>query len=207
PEVQYVVTELSGRRDRQPPGINENTTDSQIKIVVVNPNLSRPGFNYGGEIERIRVDVFVPRKSNLSIVTDGEIRLEGVSGEIDLEGGSEAINVRETDGKMTVTTDGGMVRVIGFKGDLNAESNEGDLFLEGDFRGLKATASAGDVILTLSERSNISLHSNSEPVFEGLELKRSGENEWKLGTGTSKYDLNLGDGKLVVRGLDQLNTN
>ncbi|HMJ09029.1 MAG TPA: DUF4097 family beta strand repeat-containing protein, partial [Pyrinomonadaceae bacterium] len=80
PEVQYVLTEISGRRDRTPVTVEENVTADGVSLRV--PNAARPdteGFSFG-EDSNIRIEVFVPRKSDLKITTDGEIRLDGVSG-------------------------------------------------------------------------------------------------------------------------------
>ena len=66
---------------------------------------------------------------------------DGVSGDIDLKGEDEAINVRDADGQLKLTAADGQVRVIGFKGDLNSQTADGDVFLEGDFQ--KLTAKAG----------------------------------------------------------------
>ncbi len=61
----------------------------------------------------------MPKSRNLKIVTDREIRLEGVSGEIDLQGEDEAVNIRDVDGKLSVGTVDGRIRVIGFAAKSN----------------------------------------------------------------------------------------
>jgi hypothetical protein len=198
-EVQYSVTEIARRRDREPVTVSESNKDSNVTLNVTNPvNDSHP-FGSFDDAERVRIDVFVPRKSNLKIATDGEIRLDGVSGEIDLKGEDEAINVRDADGQLNLTAADGQVRVIGFKGDLNSQTADGDVFLEGDFQKLTAKAGDGTVFLTVPENTNASIISNTDVEGEGLNVKPSGDNQWRLGQGGAKYHFDFSDGKLVVR--------
>ena len=199
PEVQYVVTEIARRRDREPVTVSESNKDSNITLNVTNPNDDSRPFGAFGDEERVRIDVFVPRKSNLKIVTDGEIRLDGVSGDIDLKGEDEAINVRDADGQLKLTAADGQVRVIGFKGDLNSQTADGDVFLEGDFQKLTAKAGDGTVFLTVSENTSASIVSNTDVEGEGVNVTKASDNLWRIGQGGTKYNFDFADGKLVVR--------
>ena len=106
-EVQYSLTKLSRSAPApQSAGLNVEKDDSRIKIKVSDTN----------QLNRYRLELFVPRKSNLKISTDKEIRLEGVSGELELSTNSDAINVRDSEGKLTAATGNGKVRVVGFRG-------------------------------------------------------------------------------------------
>jgi hypothetical protein len=54
--------------------------------------------------------------------------------------------VRDSNGKMSVATSCGQVRVIGFRGQLDAKTSEGNIYLEGEFEKLAARAADGTVI-------------------------------------------------------------
>ena len=204
PEVQYVVTELAGRRG-QTSTVTENHTNSSLTLRVVNDaGFANPGFRFNPE--RVRVEVFVPRKSNIKIATDGEIRLDGVSGNIELQGGDESINIRDVDGTLNLNADEAQVRVIGFSGSLVSQTACGDVYLEGDFKKLSAKATDGTVTLTVPTDANATLTSNTEIETEGIEVVREDERTWKLGRGGSRYDFDFNDGKLVVRSTSSMNS-
>ena len=196
-EVEYVVTELSGRRSS--PALVTDVHDSNsvtLKIVNNTPSFS-PGIE--SDAERVRIEIFVPRKSNLKIVTDGEIRLDGVSGEIELKGDDESINIRDVDGTMNLLADEAQVRVIGFKGNLISQTACGDVFLEGDFKNLSAKATDGTVTLTLPKDTNATVTSNTEVESDGVTVVRENEHTWRVGKGGTKYNFDFNEGKLVVR--------
>jgi DUF4097 and DUF4098 domain-containing protein YvlB len=143
----------------------------------------------------------------LKIMTDGEIRLDGVSGDIELKGEDESINVRDVDGHLNLTANQAQVRVIGFKGDFDSQTACGDVFLEGDFKKLSAKATDGTVTLTLPENANASFVSNTEVQSEGVEVVREDEHTWRLGRGGSRFNFDFNEGKLIVRSSAEVNSN
>ncbi len=204
-EVQYVVTEIASRRGG-PTEILEDGNSSFVTVKVFNHSDRSPAPPMMQNLDRVRIEVFVPRKSNLKIVTDSEIRLEGVSGEIDLKGDDESINIRDVDGNMNLAADEAQVRVIGFKGDLTSQTACGDVFLEGDFKRLSARATDGTVTLTLPADANATLTSNTEVESDGVEVIRENDRTWRLGKGGAKYDFDFNEGKLVVRTADSISS-
>jgi len=207
-EIQYVVTEVAGRRG-QPATVTEEKKDSSVTLRVVNNSSGDPfpvpAFQLSPE--RVRIEVFVPRKSNLRIITDGEIRLDGVSGNIELKGENESINVRDVDGHLNLSANQAQIRVIGFKGDFDSQTECGDVFLEGDFKKLSAKATDGTVTLTLPENSNASFVSNTEVEGEGVKVIREDEHTWRLGKGGSRFNFDFNEGKLVVRSSAEVSSN
>jgi hypothetical protein len=207
-EVQYVVTEVAGRRG-QAATVTENRQDSTITLKVLNNSdgsaFPMPAFQL--DPERVRVEVYVPRKTNLRIMTDGEIRVDGVSGNIELKGDDEAINIRDVEGQLNLTADQARVRVIGFKGDFDSQTACGDVFLEGDFKKLSARATDGTVTLTLPENANASFVSNTEVEGDGVEVVQEDETTWRLGRGGARFNFDFNEGKLVVRSSAAVSSN
>ena len=125
-----------------------------------------------------------------------------MTGEIDLTGGDQAINVRDVDGSLRIGTLGGRVRVIGFRGELDARTSEGQLNLEGEFSKLSANADTGDVILTLPENVNVDIDAReSDVTSDGVELKRTGGEEsskYRVGSGGKQYQIKT-DGEVLIR--------
>ena len=204
-EVRYVVTQLSNRRVADKLQFNENHTDSSVNLTVANAGDDSKG-NFFNDLNRIRIEIFVPKKSNLKIKSNGMIRLEGVTGNVDLTGGDESMNIRDVDGKMTLTNTDGMVRLIGFRGQLDAKTGDGDLYLEGDFDKLTTQAVDGTVVLTVPESANATLLSNTDVESEGVSLAHDKEGVWQLGKGGTKYNFNFDGGNLVVKSLSLIET-
>jgi len=207
-EVQYSITRVSRTRDQKPLAYTADHSESEVKITVNSANDS----DELNDLERVRVEVFVPKKSNLRIRTDREIRLENVSGDIDVTGEDEAINVRDANGKLTIAAINGKVRVIGFKGELTAKTADGDMSLEGDFSKITATTGDGDIVLTVPDDVSATINSNSESVLldaidkSKITTVNIGENEarWRIGSGKAIYDFTLGDGQIFVRTMSNL---
>ena len=204
-EVRYVVTQLSNRRVADKLQFNENHTDSSVNLTVANAGDDSKG-NFFNDLNRIRIEIFVPKKSNLKIKSNGMIRLEGVTGNLDLTGGDESMNIRDVDGKMTLTNTDGMVRLIGFRGQLDAKTGDGDLYLEGDFDKLTTQAVDGTVVLTVPESANATLLSNTDVESEGVSLAHDKDGVWQLGKGGTKYNFNFDGGNLVVKSLSLVET-
>lgn len=206
-EVQYSLTKFSRSTNPSPIDVKTEHTDSNVNIEVQESdgNARETGFMNGAA--RMRLEVFVPKKSNLRIHTDGEIRLENVSGEFDLQANNDAVNVRDSDGKLSVKTDDGRIRVIGFRGILDAFTVEGVMNLEGDFQGLEAKSMEGTIILSLPANTNASFQTNAEIQGDGLNLipANGKTNFWQLGSGGTIYRLTTEEGKIIVRNKNEMN--
>ena len=209
PEVQYFVTRISRNTGQAPMDFKAVQNGQEINIKTINSG----GAARFDENRIGRVEVFVPRKSNLKIITTGEIRLEGVSGEINLNGTDGAINVRDADGKMQIVSNDGTVRVIGFRGELDAQSVDGAMSLEGNFQKFSAKSVDGNIILTLPDGADVNIESNRKDIeADGVALVYlSGEKNhstWKVGNGGVNHRLfSTSDGQIIVRGANVLKTN
>lgn len=210
-EVQYTVTRVTRSNTQSVTKYSITHSDSEVNIGI-GENNSAPGDDFGGNT-RIRVEVFVPHKSNLKIITNREVRLENVSGELDVQGGEEAVDVRDSDGSLNVSTCVGKIRVIGFSGALDAKNEDGLMSLEGDFQKFSARTAGGTIILTLPENANADIESNLKDIVgEGFSLDYQGDGQatskWKIGNGGANYLLySTADGKVVVRNANLLSSN
>ncbi len=197
-EVKYSVTQLTAGPAPEPVNITETHSDTAVTLNV----------KADDNLQRTRIEIFVPKKSNLVINTDSEIRVDGISGNIDLTGEDGAINVRDSDGKLSVANGDGRIRVIGFKGEVQTTTGDGATMLEGDFDKVTAKADSGEIILTLPETASATIKSRSSDTrIEGLPLgvtKQKDENrEYRLGSGGHIFDLST-DGQVVLRSSNSL---
>ncbi len=213
PEVQYTVTRLSKSRAPMPLDLKATVNGSDVDIKILNVNSAAHNADFFNEMNRTRIEIFVPQKSDLKITTTGEIRLEGVSGAIDLQGADEAINVRDADGKLTVAAADGRIRVIGFRGAFDGKTDDGAMNLEGDFQKFSAQTVDGTIILTLPENANVNIESNRKDITgEGVTLDYQGDERgtstWKVGKGGANHLLyTTADGQVFVRSASVFKSN
>jgi len=203
--VKYVLTE-SRTNNSKPMVVNEDVGERNVSLTVAEP--ARPGLRERwGEDNVIRLEVFVPKKSDLLVETNEEIRLQGVSGELELIGADEPISVRDAEGVLKLTSENGLVRVVGFKGKLEMESSDSEVYLEGDFEKINSHSADGNITLTLPPNKNASISTNAAIESEGLNIVRENSRTWRLGNGGSKYDFEFSDGSLLVRSRSLIETN
>jgi hypothetical protein len=203
-EVQYSVKKFS-RRKAAPIDHTITSADSIINLKVNNPE----GSEFSGE-NSVRVEVYVPKKSNLKITTDGEIRLEGVSGELELNGNDETINIRDSGGKLRIVAADALVRIVGFNGEVDTVSVDGETYLEGDFQKISARTVDGSIVLTMPENADFNVESNLKTIetggfdFQTLANAKS-NSRWKIGKGGANFLLfTTAEGRISVRGKNNL---
>lgn len=205
-EVQYLITKISKNRVQTPLDIKTQNSDRAVEINVKNADAQN---NYLNDLNQVVIEVFVPKKSNLRVVSNREIRLEGISGEMDLSGAGSAVNVRDSDGKLSVKTSEGKIRVIGFKGEIISQTDCGEIDLEGDFQNLTAQTNEGKIVLTLPENTNATFNSDVEIESEGFNLVREDEESmaWRIGKGNLQYNLIASNGQVFIRNANVLKAN
>ena len=208
-EVQYRVVQFSSSRNDTPLQVTDTHTDTSVTIKVQDPDLARRASSYFDSHERTRIEVMVPKRSNLHVKAGGEIRLDGVSGELDMAGGDNSVNVRDSDGKLQIATTGGRIRVIGFRGDVDAMSNDAPISLEGEFASLTAKAGESAVNVVLPSNASADLESNCDAVVgEGISVSRVGSkadrNTYRIGSGGGRRFLIESNGRITIRSADTL---
>ena len=208
PEVKYVLTELAGRSNRTPVTVTEEATDSGVSLKVINNSRASRDVHFDGDSDLVRIEVFVPKRSNLKIVTNGEIRLDGVSGDIELNGVDESINVRDVDGKLHLSSVDAQVRVIGFTGELDSTTVDGDVYLEGKFSRITGNSVSGSFVLTVPENYNADIKANVEALtVEDMRVPEVvDEGHWRFGSGGPKYTFKVADGEVRIRNANTLTT-
>jgi hypothetical protein len=198
PTVKYVLTEERYSREN-PLSINENVNDSVVAIKVFSGARTPRVEEMWGVENRFRLEVYVPRKTDLNVTTQKEIRVEGITGRIELSGDDESVNVRDSEGTLKLRSGDGLIRIVGFKGDLDLTASDADVYLEGDFAKINSCAGSSNITLTMPSTRNASISTNTAIQSEGLNVLREGDRTWRVGNGGPKYDFEFADGKLVLR--------
>lgn len=204
-EVRYVLTTVENRRGN-PVAVEETVTPSSITLKVQNNDKASRDIFFDGSSDSVRLEVFVPRRSNVKVITNGEIRMDGVSGDIELDGVDETIDVRNSEGKLKVNAADGQVRVIGFTGELDSTIDDGDVYLEGNFSRITGSAADGRYILTVPENYNGDVTSNvDELMIEGLGIPTQiTDGQWRFGVGGPKLSFMVAEGEVKFRGIQSL---
>jgi hypothetical protein len=203
PTVKYSLLEIANSRSRENITVGEEKSDSKVKLTIEGAAGVRPaGMRIGS-----RLVIYVPRKSDLKVTTDGEIRVEGVSGKLEVEGGEQSVNLRDIKGELNVTSTEGSIRVVGFDGKLTASSESGLLSLEGKFDGLDARSDSGEIVVTLPADSNANITAYAEKVrSEGIELKGSNvDDKYLVGKGGNVFTIETGK-TVLVRSTESITT-
>ncbi|REJ77692.1 MAG: hypothetical protein DWQ47_15085 [Acidobacteria bacterium] len=207
-EIKYSVTRLKRNQDSGKVEVQTFKKGNEVTLEVKNSTAARGS---GSEfLNKVRLEVFVPKKSNLRILTDGEVRLEGITGDLELIGSKGAINIRDSYGSLNIQDTIGTVRIVGFNGSLETQDVEGDLYLEGDFKKIHAVDGVGDVFLTLGENANALISACEIDLLDAvavndttyrmgpISLIKQEEGIWKVGSGTAIYKFEQ-EGALQVR--------
>ena len=207
-EVQYNVTQFTDARNRQPITLKDDHSESAVNITVINPSdEARDG--YFDESRPVRIEIFVPRKTNLKIDANGTIRLDGVSGELQVTGGDQSIDIRDSDGKLNVSNADGNVRIIGFRGELVAKTVDGNIRMDGDFTSIAGQTNDGTFLLTVPGDLDADIAGSGKDGFSFRvddlgNGKQISERNWKFGSGSRKYRFISNDGSLIVQNRDLL---
>lgn len=196
---------MDGRR-RMPASVGESATDSAVTLKVLNNERASRDMYFSGDTDSVRIEVFVPQKSNLKINSNGEIRLDGVSGEVELNGVDEEIDVRNVTGKLKLSASDGQVRIIGFDGELDSQTDSADVYLEGNFSRINSSSCDGKLTVTVPENYSADVTSNIEALtVENLNAPKSvKEGQWRFGSGGPKLNFTVSEGEVKFRNANTL---
>lgn len=211
-EVKYVLSDISQGRLLDPS--EKSTATDEQKGSAINIKVTtdkRDSFRGwpGSGADGIRLEVYVPRKSNLKIISNGEIRLEGVSGRLEVLGEDESIDVRDSQGSLKLTNSDGEARVIGFSGEVDARTADGNIYLDGDFAQITANSNDGSFFLTIPVDTSATISSSNANIqFESINSTRSdSERAWKIGRGEKNFAFNTDGGSVLVQSRDLVYSN
>ncbi len=154
-----------------------------------------------------RLEIYVPRLSNLRVSTDRQLRVENVKGNLQLDAQNDQVDVRDAAGKLSVRADNGKIRVIGFNGETRIKTLDGDIALEGDFSLLDTDTARGATFLTLRENQAAQIETGTPNItFDGIvAVSETADNAnkinvWRIGdrAAAPKYSLKSAAGQIFV---------
>jgi DUF4097 and DUF4098 domain-containing protein YvlB len=202
-EVSYALVKRGGDETGKQLNVTFDKRGSDVTINVT-----------GTEEVSFRLEVFVPRQSNVRISANRAIRVEGVKGDLNMEGTEQSIDVRDASGKMTVASADGNIRVIGFEGEAIVSTATGNISLEGNFSRLSTKTETGETFITLPENAAALVEGPLDRVTfdKGVNIWGAGETpgdtkKWRIGTQNAsdkdgKFTLESTDGQIYIRGLN-----
>ncbi len=207
-KVKYSLSRVK-RGMAQSPVQVETANGESIQIKVKTSS----GLQTDDADEGVRLEVFVPKKSNLEIHTHRELRVEGISGDIDLDSDDSSVNLRDLQGTLKLTISNkykNNLRIVGFKGEFTADVLNADTYLEGDFTNIRLNGKGSDIYLTLPENADATIESNSLSVgrkvvpgakfnIDGIQVFSEDSNTWRVGEGAARFSFDLSNGMTFIR--------
>jgi hypothetical protein len=169
---------------------------------------------FGVCLQSIRVEVRVPRESDLNIHTDdGNVRVENVTGNLQFETGDGDVRLRNVEGSLHADTHDGNVEVNGRFNVLSLHTGDGNIDAEvgavtAPQSGWLLRSGDGNIRLRLPGNlgADLDAHSGDGAVNVGVPVTASGvgkENSFrgKINGGGVSIELRTGDGDIKVEKL------
>ena len=190
--------------------ITGNQSDNHVEIKL--HKISRVCF--GVCFQSIRVEVRVPRESDLNIHTDdGNVRVDSVRGNLQFETGDGDVRLRDVEGSLHADTHDGNVEVHGSFNVLNLHTGDGNIDAEvnpasAPQPGWMLRSGDGNIRLRLPDNlgADLDAHSGDGEVHVGFPITASsaGNNNsvrGKINGGGISIELRTGDGDIKVEKL------
>jgi DUF4097 and DUF4098 domain-containing protein YvlB len=197
-EVEYRIISLGDPRSGENIGVNEDIEPGSATLKITGPASSAVSPGFSTARRGTRVEISVPRNIDMSVNAGGEIRVTGFKGRLHLSGSAEGVSVRDSEGELAVNNRSGRIRIVGFTGSVTAENADGVVMIDGDLSDLSARSRSGDVVITLAQNASAEIESRAGVRGEGVEIKRTGDASYRVGSGGKRYFIESG-GEVVVR--------
>jgi hypothetical protein len=166
---------------------------------------------FGVCFQSIRVEVRVPRESDLNVHTDdGNVRVENVTGDLQFETGDGDVRLRDVEGSLHADTHDGNVEVNGRFNLLSLHTGDGNIDAEvgaatAPQSGWLMRSGDGNIRLKLPDNlgADLDAHTGDGEVNVGFPVTASGvgkENSFrgKINGGGVSIELRTGDGDIKV---------
>jgi hypothetical protein len=194
-EVKYVLTERAGRMTDEAAAVTETASRNAVELNVT-ADTGSPIL--GGSSARL--EVYVPKSAKVTVRSNSRIRVSGTSVETNITGEDEPIDIRDVSGLLRIQAADSRIRVIGMKGELESVTEDGSIYLEGDFEKLTSRSDGSDVTLTLPANANVRVISDVDIESQGIAASAArSARELTVGSGTNILRFEGGSGRLVVR--------
>lgn len=204
-DVRVITRGWEMQRDVQ---VTANSSGNHVEIKV--RKISHVCF--GMCFQSIRVEVRVPRESDLDIHTDdGNVRADNTKGNLQFETGDGDVTLRDVEGSVHADTGDGNVEVNGRFGALNLHTGDGNI--EAEVNGASAPQSGwllrsgdGHIRLKLPGDlgADLDAHSGDGDVhvdFPAADLDKDKDNSFrgKINGGGVSIEVRTGDGDIHVQ--------
>lgn len=205
--IRYVLTEISRDGMRADPEVNEQRDGSNVRLIV-NGADAAPFQGIGGMRTGFRLEVFVPKRSDIVITTDAEVRVTGLDGSININAENEPVSIRDSAGSLKINAADAQVRVVAYNGGLVTNTENGLISLDGSFSSIRSYAEGGSIYLTVPQNTGATIRSNQELSADGIPLIRDpNKKEWRIGSGEAMYEFLVENATINIRNSAPLGAN
>jgi DUF4097 and DUF4098 domain-containing protein YvlB len=196
-EVKYTLTEVTSGGERPDADVKESVNGSNVAITVTGTD-GDPGSGLLPGQHRYRLEVYVPVRSDITVSSEGEIRVNGVKGTVDITGADGSVDIRDSEGEMKIAARDGQIRIVGFSGSLDLVSVDGPVYLDGEFSSIATRTVDGAVVLALPASPDATIRSN-QPIIADHPAARQNSGVVKFGNGAANYKLDSRSGSITIR--------
>lgn len=205
-EISFSVTSITRTKERVSLKPSISKTDDQLTITV--PEIAESDES-GFFPSNCKLDLAVPQKSNIKVNSKLGIRIQDIKGNLELAGDGGPIDIRDSEGSLSLKSVESLVRVVGFTGDLAVDAVDSEAYLDGDFNSINAESTDGSIVVTLPSNIGAEVIANAIDVaLDGFPLaKKISTGRWSIGDGKRKYVFAGMDFAVTIRSRDQLYVN
>ncbi|QYO66959.1 DUF4097 family beta strand repeat-containing protein [Leptolyngbya sp. 7M] len=205
--IRYVLTQISRDGRRADPEVDEQRKGSNVRLIV-NGADAVPFQGIGGMRTGFRLEVFVPKRSDIVITTDAEVRVTGLNGSMIINAEDAPVSIRDSSGDLKINAADAQVRVVAYNGGLITNTENGLISLDGSFSSIRSHAEGGSIYLTVPQNAGATIRSNRELSADGVPLIRDpNKGEWRIGSGEAMYEFLVENATINIRNSVPLGTN
>lgn len=166
---------------------------------------NRAVIDISPKLDKNRLTVYVPRKTDLKIISHGDISLENIDGKVEVDGVRNRVNIFSGSGSLNLTSDGGSLRLVGFRGDVAVTAQGARLNLDGDISQLLLDITDSQAVVLLPPDASFSFDGGSAVSVEGFEVHNGAGNRKQIGGGASSLHINpQGKSRVTIRSRSML---
>ncbi len=152
-EVAVKITSEGWRIGERGVRIQQTQDGDRVDLEVRTPHWE---FNFGFVIRSLRIEVWVPTESDLTLATgDGDVGVPAVHGRVDVRTGDGAINVQGARGDLRLRSGDGRIVASGIDGVLDAHTGDGSLRVDGRLDGLTLGSGDGGILAEVMPGSRV----------------------------------------------------
>jgi DUF4097 and DUF4098 domain-containing protein YvlB len=170
-----------------------NLTQNGDTVEIVAKTHGGSFFNWGGRHSSLRVEVHMPKDSDLDVTSsDGSVEADSVSGILHIQTGDGNINIRGGRGEIRLHTGDGAIEGRELDGRIDVTTGDGHVNIEGRFDSLNINTGDGSVTARARGGSKVESGWNIRTGDGSVDLEIPGDLQANIDASTHDGHISLG---------------